>query len=188
MADKKISALTGATTPLAGTEVLPIVQGGATVKVAVSDLTAGRAVSATSLTATGLTAERVPYAGGGGLLTDSANLTFDGTNLKFNSGYGSGATAYGCRAWVNFGYVSSAITIRASGNISSVTRASTGNYFVNFSTAMPDANYAVIATGSVSDGVTGSIFPNGANQGSSACQINSAAGLDVTYCQLAVFR
>jgi hypothetical protein len=49
MADKKISALTGATTPLAGTEVLPIVQSGATVKVAVSDLTAGRAVAATSI-------------------------------------------------------------------------------------------------------------------------------------------
>jgi hypothetical protein len=53
MADKKISALTGASTPLAGTEVLPIVQSGATVKVAVSDLTAGRAVSASSLTTTG---------------------------------------------------------------------------------------------------------------------------------------
>jgi hypothetical protein len=51
MADKKISALTGASTPLAGTEVLPIVQSGATVKVAVSDLTAGRAISATSVTA-----------------------------------------------------------------------------------------------------------------------------------------
>ena len=52
MADKKISALTGATTPLAGTEVLPIVQGGSTVKVAVSDLTAGRPISATELTLT----------------------------------------------------------------------------------------------------------------------------------------
>jgi hypothetical protein len=52
MADKKISALTGATTPLAGTEVLPIVQSGATVKVAVSDLTAGRAISATQVTLT----------------------------------------------------------------------------------------------------------------------------------------
>jgi hypothetical protein len=52
MADKKISALTSATTPLAGTEVLPIVQGGATVKVPVSDLTAGRAISATQLTLT----------------------------------------------------------------------------------------------------------------------------------------
>lgn len=49
MADKKISALTSATTPLAGTEVLPIVQSGTTVKVAVSDLTAGRDVAALSL-------------------------------------------------------------------------------------------------------------------------------------------
>lgn len=38
MADKKISALTGATTPLDGTEVLPIVQSGSTVKVANNDL------------------------------------------------------------------------------------------------------------------------------------------------------
>jgi hypothetical protein len=52
MADKKISALTGASTPLAGTEVLPIVQSGVTVKVAVSNLTAGRAISATQLTST----------------------------------------------------------------------------------------------------------------------------------------
>jgi hypothetical protein len=52
MADKKISALTGATTPLAGTEVLPIVQSGATVKVAVNDLTAGRSFSALGMTLT----------------------------------------------------------------------------------------------------------------------------------------
>lgn len=52
MADKTISALTAASTPLAGTEVLPIVQSGSTVKVAVSNLTAGRAMSATELTLT----------------------------------------------------------------------------------------------------------------------------------------
>ena len=52
MADKKISALTGASTPLAGTEVLPIVQSGATVKVAVSDLTAGRSFNALGMTLT----------------------------------------------------------------------------------------------------------------------------------------
>ena len=46
MADKKISALTASTTPLAGTEVLPIVQSGATVSVTVSDLTDGRSVGA----------------------------------------------------------------------------------------------------------------------------------------------
>lgn len=52
MADSKISALPASTTPLAGTEVLPIVQSSATVKVAVSDLTAGRAVSALSYAST----------------------------------------------------------------------------------------------------------------------------------------
>lgn len=51
MADKKISQLTGATTPLAGTEDLPIVQGGVTKKVSVDNLTAGKAVSALSVTA-----------------------------------------------------------------------------------------------------------------------------------------
>lgn len=45
MADLKISQLTGASTPLAGTEVLPIVQSGSTVKVSVANLTAGRAVA-----------------------------------------------------------------------------------------------------------------------------------------------
>lgn len=49
MANKKISALSSATTPLAGTEVLPIVQSSATVKVAVSDLTTGRLVSANGI-------------------------------------------------------------------------------------------------------------------------------------------
>lgn len=48
MADKKISALTAAATPLAGTEVLPIVQAGNTVKVSVANLTAGRAIEAFS--------------------------------------------------------------------------------------------------------------------------------------------
>jgi hypothetical protein len=51
MADKKISALPASTTPLAGTEVLPIVQSGATTQVSVANLTAGRAISATSVTA-----------------------------------------------------------------------------------------------------------------------------------------
>lgn len=46
MADKKISALPAATTPLAGTEVLPIVQSGTTDKVTVANLTAGRTVGA----------------------------------------------------------------------------------------------------------------------------------------------
>ena len=49
MANSKISALTSATTPLAGTEVLPVVQSGATTKVSVANLTAGRDVSTNSV-------------------------------------------------------------------------------------------------------------------------------------------
>ena len=52
MADLKISALTASTTPLAGTEVLPIVQSSTTKQVSVANLTAGRAVSTLSLSTT----------------------------------------------------------------------------------------------------------------------------------------
>ena len=66
-------------------------------------------------------------------------------NLQFNSGYGSAATAYGCRAWVNFdGTTASPSTRRGSGNVSSVTKGSTGGYTVNFTTAMVDANYSIV--------------------------------------------
>jgi len=50
MADVKISGLPASTTPLAGTEVLPIVQGGATKQVSIANVTAGRAIAATSIT------------------------------------------------------------------------------------------------------------------------------------------
>ena len=65
-------------------------------------------------------------------------------DFKMNSGYGSVATAYGCRAWVNFNGTGTP-AIRASGNVSSITDNGTGDYTVNFTTAMPDANYAVVA-------------------------------------------
>ena len=72
---------------------------------------------------------------------------FDSTanaNFQFNSGYGSAATAYGCRAWVNFNGTGT-VAIRASGNVSSITDNGVGDYTVNFTTAMPDANYSVSA-------------------------------------------
>ena len=97
MADKKISALTAATTPLAGTEVLPIVQSGATVKVAVSDLTAGRAISATAVTAStgnfvvgtsgqGIDFSATPGTGTSELLADYEEGTF---TAAFTCGSGS---------------------------------------------------------------------------------------------------
>jgi hypothetical protein len=75
MADQKISQLTPATTPLAGTEVLPIVQSSATVKVAVSDLTAGRAISATAAT------------------LSSGNLTFSSTAQRITGDFSNATIA-----------------------------------------------------------------------------------------------
>ena len=66
------------------------------------------------------------------------------SNFGFNSGYGSVATAYGCRAWVNWdGSTGSGNTIRASGNVTSVTRNGTGDYTIAFTNAMPDTNFCV---------------------------------------------
>jgi hypothetical protein len=64
------------------------------------------------------------------------------SNLQMNSGYGSNATAYGCRAWVNFNGTGT-VAIRASGNVSSITDLGTGIYRINFTNSMPDANYSV---------------------------------------------
>lgn len=63
-------------------------------------------------------------------------------NFQFNSGYGSVAIAYGVRAWVNFNGTGT-VAIRASANVTSITDNGVGDYTVNITTAMPDANYAV---------------------------------------------
>ena len=63
-------------------------------------------------------------------------------NFKFNSGFGSVATAYACRAWVRFNGTGTP-AINGSGNVTSITDNGTGDYTVNFTTAMPDANYSV---------------------------------------------
>jgi len=75
-------------------------------------------------------------------------------NLSFNSGYGSSAVAYGCRAWVNFDGTGTP-AIRASGNVTSITDNGTGDYTVNFTTAMSDINYSVVSQVSNTDAGTG---------------------------------
>jgi len=115
-------------------------------------------------------------------------------NLLFNSGYGSAATAYGCRAWVNFNGVSGT-SIRGSGNISSVTRSSAGRYDVNFTNAMPDANYAVSAMLNGDSGTgTGAFNANGlwgANNravGSLRVEFYATSYVDSALCDVAIFR
>lgn len=69
----------------------------------------------------------------GGLVNPST--TIDGIN-------------YSCRAWVNFNGTGT-VAIRGSGNVSSITDNGTGDYTVNFTTAMSDVNYAVNITSSI---------------------------------------
>jgi len=64
-----------------------------------------------------------------------------------------------CRAWVNFNGTST-VAIRASYNVSSITDNGTGDYTVNFTTALADANYSVVGT--CSKNATGDTDTNGA--------------------------
>jgi hypothetical protein len=116
-------------------------------------------------------------------------------NFKFNSGYGSVATAYGCRAWVNFNGTG-VVAIRASGNVTSITDNGTGDYTVNFTNAMPDVNYSIVGS-SGSGNTYGSYAFNNPGAGSrfavGSCRINSfitqSAGLaDVDTVCVSVFR
>lgn len=55
-----------------------------------------------------------------------------------------------CRAWVNFNGTGT-VAIRASFNVSSITDNGTGDYTVNFTTAMPDVNYSFHSSVGMSD-------------------------------------
>lgn len=124
MADRKISQLIGATTPLAGTEVLPIVQGGATVKVSVDNLTTGKVVPANGVK---FPATQVASADANTLDdyeegTFSPTLTTDGTNftsVTYFAGFNGGKyTKIGRLVTVQITLGTSAVTIGpATGNI-----------------------------------------------------------------------
>jgi hypothetical protein len=122
--------------------------------------------------------------------TGTAVIQNASNNLLMNSGYGSDAVAYGCRAWVNFNGTGT-VAIRASGNVSSITDSGTGAYTVNFTTALADANYAgVIMTGTYqalasndAAAPTTTAFAFISRQSSSP-----ATSLDSPYLHVAIFR
>jgi hypothetical protein len=128
---------------------------------------------------------------------------FRGTStglFQFNSGYGSVATAYGCRAWVNFNSIGT-VSIYSSGNCSSISDNGVGNFTFNFATAMPDTNYSAVTgptqSNSNNNGGLMMVFLSATNTYSAPTvnsfrfinvhAINSALG-DSTYNSLAVFR
>jgi hypothetical protein len=107
-------------------------------------------------------------------VTNRFSITNDGL-LQFNSGYGSVATAYGCRAWVNFNGTGT-VAIRASGNVSSITDNGAGDYTVNFTTAMPDANYAISAMArNINNSGGGTVFLQASDPTTSGARIETGA-------------
>ena len=114
-------------------------------------------------------ADRIGFAEGGVQVGE-----FDASsNFMFNSGYGSVAVAYACRAWVNFNGTGT-VAIRASGNVSSITDNGTGDYTVNFTNAMPDANYvSFFSGGGPSNGFAVGAFDFNAARSTSACRFST---------------
>jgi len=74
--------------------------------------------------------------GSAGVTTNAGGSVNPSTNID--------GINYSCRAWVNFNGTGT-VAIRASGNVTSITDNGTGNYTVNFTTAMPDTNYCPVA-------------------------------------------
>ena len=119
--------------------------------------------------------------------------------LRVNAGFGSAGIGYVCRAWVNFNGTGT-VAIRASGNVSSITDNGTGNYTLNFTNAMSDANYAV--TGAIAQGATSATIRSvqvraSASEGTATlksttqCQVLTASGTSTADCAeiyIAVFR
>ena len=99
--------------------------------------------------------------------------------------------AYFARAWVNFNGTG-VVAIRSSGNVTSISDNGTGDYTVNFTTAMPDANYAVAGSCGNAD-TSVSIFQSayGSAQTASACRVSTEGGfsnIDRAWVSVAIFR
>lgn len=107
----------------------------------------------------------------------------------------SGVQQYLAQAWCNFNGTNG--SIRASGNVSSVTRNATGTYTVNFTTAMTDANYCVqVSTGASNTNDMGAprVGDTGLNTFTSSAVVIKATNtaeqlpIDLERCFVSIFR
>jgi hypothetical protein len=120
-------------------------------------------------------------------LPDSSGTvaTTESTLTQFNAS--GSAPVYAARAWVNFNGTGT-VAIRASGNVSSITDNAAGNYTVNFTTAMPDANYSVSGASGASTTIDFSSFANPpVLYSATQCRI-STQGFDISVVCLQFFR
>lgn len=129
------------------------------------------------------------------LATTVANPTFTTPNInsaQFATVSGT-APIYPCRAWVNFNGTGT-VAIRASGNVSSITDNGAGDYTVNFTTAMPDTNYAVVAMAgafNVGNAPTAFYEASSTTRTTSLVRVfasQAGSGADGTYQSVAIFR
>ena len=97
-----------------------------------------------------------------------------------------------CRAWVNFNGTGT-VAIRGSFNVSSITDNGTGDYTINFTNAMPDANYAY--TCGAGDNTNASLLTvsNGSVYSTTALRVhvtyvNTSGNYDTPYINVAIFR
>jgi hypothetical protein len=99
--------------------------------------------------------------------------------------------AFMCRSWVNFDGTGT-VAIRASGNVSSITDNGTGDYTVNFSTALPDANFAVSGWARVSGNAGTLTGANDSALNTSFVRVGVQNGSDVfadgIFVTVAIFR
>jgi len=141
----------------------------------------------------GSTAATLTTSGITGNLTGNATTATTATKLSTASG---SAPSYACRAWVNFdgtrdssGALSTANTnrlIRASGNVTSVLRTSTGSYTITMTTPMSDANYCVTAVTDARSTTTTTTFTS--SQFSINCYGAGGAGTDPIYAFCSVIK
>jgi hypothetical protein len=103
----------------------------------------------------------------------------------------NGTENYKCRAWVNFNGTGT-VAIRAAGNVASITDNGTGDYTVNFTTAMPDANYSMVSTsgngGRILSAKDTSTFPPTAASVRLRNTTGGGVDEDVSYAYVAIFR
>jgi hypothetical protein len=126
---------------------------------------------------------------------DGATLTGDVAAARITGALNATGSAplFACRAWVNFNGTGT-VAIRASGNVSSITDNSVGNYTVNFATAMQDVDYCAVSQGGRDGASTNSavIGPLGALPTTSTFRLasfNSAFNsVDAAFINLAIFR
>ena len=132
----------------------------------------GSAASATNASAATNATTATNQSGG----TVSATTGSFSSDLSFNSGYGSAAVAYGCRVWIRFVVSAGVPAISNDGNVSTITDNGVGNFVINFTTALVDANYAAVANYSETNSATG-----GGNDGQASCHTYATGSVRI-YC------